>query len=172
MPWWAWPQEPKGVRGVLIYLAIYLVMNIGTFACILCMRRGGRMVEEIDDLAGLGKTHPMLAATWLCSCSRWPVFHRWPASSASCTYFWRRLKPGCICLAIFGVIASVVGAFYYLRIIKIMYFDEALDALDKPIGRDLSAVIGVSALIIILFFAYPGPVINSAQAAAKALFAG
>jgi len=70
------------------------------------------------------------------------------------------------------VIASVVGAFYYLRIIKIMYFDEALDALDKPIGRDLSAVIGVSALIIILFFAYPGPVINSAQAAAKALFAG
>ena len=52
-----------GVRGVLIYLSIYLVMNIGTFACILCMRRGGRMVEEIDDLAGLGKTHPLLAAT-------------------------------------------------------------------------------------------------------------
>jgi NADH-quinone oxidoreductase subunit N len=161
-----------GVRGVLIYLSIYLVMNIGTFACILCMRRGGRMVEEIDDLAGLGKTHPLLAATLVVFMFSLAGIPPLAGFFGKLYVFLAAIESGLYLLAILGVIASVVGAFYYLRIIKIMYFDEALDALDKPIGRDLSAVIGVSALIIILFFAYPGPVINSAQAAAKALFAG
>jgi NADH-quinone oxidoreductase subunit N len=161
-----------GVRGVLIYLSIYLVMNIGTFACILCMRRGGRMVEEIDDLAGLGKTHPLRAATLVVFMFSLAGIPPLAGFFGKLYVFLAAIESGLYLLAILGVIASVVGAFYYLRIIKIMYFDEALDALDKPIGRDLSAVIGVSALIIILFFAYPGPVINSAQAAAKALFAG
>ena len=161
-----------GVCGVLIYLSIYLVMNIGTFACILCMRRGGRMVEEIDDLAGLGKTHPLLAATLVVFMFSLAGIPPLAGFFGKLYVFLAAIESGLYLLAILGVIASVVGAFYYLRIIKIMYFDEALDALDKPIGRDLSAVIGVSALIIILFFAYPGPVINSAQAAAKALFAG
>ncbi len=161
-----------GVRGVLIYLSIYLVMNIGTFACILCMRRGGRMVEEIDDLAGLGKTHPLLAATLVVFMFSLAGIPPLAGFFGKLYVFLAAIESGLYLLAILGVIASVVGAFYYLRIIKIMYFDEALDALDKPIGRDLLAVIGVSALIIILFFAYPGPVINSAQAAAKALFAG
>ena len=161
-----------GVRGVLIYLSIYLVMNIGTFACILCMRRGGRMVEEIDDLAGLGKTHPLLAATLVVFMFSLAGIPPLAGFFGKLYVFLAAIESGLYLLAILGVIASVVGAFYYLRIIKIMYFDEALDALDKPIGRDLSAVIGISALIIILFFAYPGPVINSAQAAAKALFAG
>ena len=161
-----------GVRGVLIYLSIYLVMNIGTFACILCMRRGGRMVEEIDDLAGLGKTHPLLAATLVVFMFSLAGIPPLAGFFGKLYVFLAAIESGLYLLAILGVIASVVGAFYYLRIIKIMYFDEALDALDKPIRRDLLAVIGVSALIIILFFAYPGPVINSAQAAAKALFAG
>ena len=161
-----------GVRGVLIYLSIYLVMNIGTFACILCMRRGGRMVEEIDDLAGLGKTHPLLAATMVVFMFSLAGIPPLAGFFGKLYVFLAAIESGLYLLAILGVIASVVGAFYYLRIIKIMYFDEASDALDKPIGRDLSAVIGVSALIIVLFFAYPGPVIHSAQAAAKALFAG
>ena len=161
-----------GVRGVLIYLSIYLVMNIGTFACILCMRRGGRMVEEIDDLAGLGKTHPLLAATMVVFMFSLAGIPPLAGFFGKLYVFLAAIESGLYLLAILGVIASVVGAFYYLRIIKIMYFDEASDALDKPIGRDLSAIIGVSALIIVLFFAYPGPVIHSAQAAAKALFAG
>ena len=161
-----------GVRGVLVYLTIYLVMNIGTFACILCMRRGGRMVEEIDDLAGLGKTHPLLAATMVIFMFSLAGIPPLAGFFGKLYVFLAAIESGLYLLAILGVIASVVGAFYYLRIIKIMYFDDALDTLDKPIGRDLSLVIGFSAVVIILFFAYPGPVINSAQAAAKALFAG
>jgi NADH-quinone oxidoreductase subunit N len=75
-------------------------------------------------------------------------------------------------LAIIGVIASVVGAFYYLRIVKIMYFDGSEETLDKPIGRSLAGVITVAGLAIFLFFLWPAPIIESAAHAAAALFAG
>ena len=120
----------------------------------------------------LGKTHPLLAATMVVFMFSLAGIPPLAGFFGKLYVFLAAIESGLYLLAILGVIASVVGAFYYLRIIKIMYFDEASDALDKPIGRDLSAIIGVSALIIVLFFAYPGPVIHSAQAAAKALFAG
>ena len=75
-------------------------------------------------------------------------------------------------LAIIGVVASVIGAFYYLRIIKVMYFDEPVDHFDTPIGREMTFVIGITSVIVILFFVYPAPILTSAAAAAAALFAG
>ena len=69
-------------------------------------------------------------------------------------------------------VAGVIGAFYYLRIIKVMYFDEPADSFDGPIGGEMKAVIAVSSLIIILFFLYPAPVLTNAAAAAAALFSG
>ena len=162
----------EGVRGVLIYLAIYLVMNIGTFACILCMRRGGRMVENIEDLAGLGKTHPLFSATMVVFMFSLAGIPPLAGFFGKLYVFVAAVDAGLFALAIIGVVASVIGAFYYLRIIKIMYFDEAGDPLDKPLGREMTIVIGGTSLLIVLFFLYPGPIISSAATAAASLFAG
>ena len=159
-----------GVTGVLIYLTIYLVMNVGTFACILCMRRGGRMVEGIDDLAGLGKTHPALAATMVVFMFSLAGIPPLAGFFGKLYVFKAAVDAGLFALAIIGVVASVVGAFYYLRIIKVMYFDEPIDALDKPLGKDMSIVIGATAVIVLLFFVYPSPVLSSAASAAAVLF--
>ena len=161
-----------GVRAVLIYLAIYLFMNVGTFACILCMRRGGRMVEGIDDLAGLGKSHPMLAlalAIFMFSMAGIPPL---AGFFGKLYVFLAAIEAELYGLAVIGVLTSVVGAFYYLRIIRIMYFDDADETLDKPVEREIGVILTVTSLVIVLFFAYPGPVVSSAATAAASLFAG
>ena len=161
-----------GVKGVLVYLAIYLVMNVGTFACILCMRRGGRMVEGIDDLAGLGKSNPLLAATLVVFMFSLAGIPPLAGFFGKLYVFVAAIEAQLYALAIIGVVASVIGAFYYLRIIKVMYFDEPVDHFDTPIGREMTFVIGVTSVIVILFFVYPAPILTSAAAAAAALFAG
>ena len=161
-----------GIRGMLIYLAIYLFMNIGTFACILCMRRGDKMVEGIDDLAGLGKTHPMLAlafAVFMFSMAGIPPL---AGFFGKLYIFLPAIEEGLYGLAVIGVLSSVVAAFYYLRIVQIIYFEDTDQVLDKPLSRDLGLVITVTGLLITFFFVYPAPVLAAAAAAAKALFAG
>ncbi len=160
----------QGVRGILIYMAVYLFMNIGVFALILTMRRGERMVEKIDDLAGLGKTNPMMAfvlAVFMFSMAGIPPL----AGFFSKFYiFLAAIEAQLYTLAVIGVLSSVVGAFYYLRLIKIAYFDEPGEALDRPVGRDLTLVLTLSGLVILFFFVYPSPVLSGASAAAAALF--
>ena len=161
-----------GIRGTLIYLAIYLAMNIGTFACILCMRRADRMVEGIDDLAGLGKTHPMLAlgiVVFMFSMAGIPPL---AGFFGKFYIFIAAIEAGLYALAIVGVLTSVVAAFYYLRIVQMVYFDEPDYPLDKPVSRDLGLVIAATGLLIVLFFVYPTPVLNGAAAAAASLFGG
>jgi NADH-quinone oxidoreductase subunit N len=161
-----------GVSGILVYLALYLFMNVGTFACILSMRRQGRPVEGIHDLAGLSKTHPGMAAMimiFMFSMAGIPplagFFGKW-------FVFMAAVNAGLFALAILGVIASVIGAFYYLRIVKIMYFDEAEEPLDTAIPGDLKIIMTVMAAVTLLFFIVPAPLVSSAKAAASALFAG
>ena len=164
--------DETGVRGTLIYLAIYLAMNIGTFACILCMRRGDRMVEGIDDLAGLGQTHPMLAlgiVVFMFSMAGIPPL---AGFFGKFYIFIAAIEAGLYALAIVGVLTSVVAAFYYLRIVQMVYFEEPDDPLDKPVSRDLGLVIAATGLVIVLFFVYPTPILNSAAAAAASLFNG
>jgi len=160
-----------GVRGIMIYMAIYLFMTIGAFACILTMRRGDRMVENISDLAGMSKSHPMVAAAlaiFMFSMAGIPPL----AGFFSKLYiFLAAIEAEFYGLAVIGVLSSVVGAFYYLRIIKVVYFDELTEPLDKPISSSLGFVIAGCALLIVLFFAFPGVVVDSASAAASALFA-
>ncbi len=161
-----------GVRGVLIYLAIYLVMNIGTFACILSMRRHGDMVEGIDDLAGLSASNPRMAlvlTAFMFSLAGIP----WFAGFFGKLYvFMAAIDAGLYTLAILGVLASVVAAYYYLRIVKIMYFDAAAEPLDRPTGRSLGLVMVVAALLVATFIFYPGPLVNRAGEAAASLLAG
>ncbi len=161
-----------GIRAVLIYFAIYLFMNVGTFAIILSMRQKGRFVEGIDDLAGLAKTHPMMALSMA-------VFMFSMAGIPPLAGFWGKfyvfmaaIDAGLITLAVLGVLTSVVSAFYYLRIIKVMYFDEAIEAFDRPVGATMGGVMAVSTVVMLIFTAIPAPLVASAQAAAAALFAG
>ena len=86
--------------------------------------------------------------------------------------FMAAVDAGLIALAVIGVLTSVVGAFYYLRIVKVMYFDEVTEVLDRPVSRDIGVVLAVTGLLVLLFFAYPVPLIGAAETAAAALFGG
>ncbi|ADZ70507.1 NADH-quinone oxidoreductase subunit NuoN [Polymorphum gilvum] len=158
-----------GVEGVLFYMTAYLAMTLGTFACILSMRRKDGMVEEISELAGLSRTNlPMaiLLAILLWSLAGIPpfigFFGKWFVFSAA-------VEAGLYPLAIIGVLASVVGAYYYLRVIKVMFFDEPAEKFEA-MPMELRVVLGLSSLFVIFFAAVPGPVVEAAGAAAKSLF--
>jgi NADH-quinone oxidoreductase subunit N len=158
-----------GVEGVLIYMAIYLAMTLGTFAVILAMRRDGQMVEGIADLAGLARTNPTMAfflAMLLFSLAGIPPL---AGFFAKFYVFLAAIKAGLFVLAVIGVVSSVVGAYYYLSIVKIMYFDEPAKAF-APMAYELRIVLAVTGLFNLLFFVYPGPLIAAATAAAKSLF--
>src|SRR5580700_8625301 len=158
-----------GVEGVLIYMAIYLAMTLGTFAVILAMRRDGQMVEGIADLAGLARTNPIMAfflAMLLFSLAGIPPL---AGFFAKFYVFLAAIHAGLIVLAVIGVVTSVVGAYYYLSIVKIMYFDEPAKAF-APMAYELRFVLAVTGLFNLLFIAYPGPLVAAATAAAKSLF--
>jgi len=159
----------EGVQGVLIYMAVYLTMTLGVFAVILSMRRSGGMVESIDQLAGLARTRPAMAfflAMLLFSMAGVPPL---AGFFAKFYVFLAAIKAGLYILAVIGVLASVVGAYYYLAIIKTMYFDEPVEGF-YGMPDELKVVLGVCALFNILFFLYPGPLIGVASAAAHSLF--
>jgi NADH-quinone oxidoreductase subunit N len=159
----------EGVQGVIVYLAIYLAMTLGTFACILAMRRHGRMVEDIDQLAGLSNTSPTMAfllAMLLFSLAGIPPL---AGFFAKFYVFLAAINAGLYALAVIGVLLSVVGAYYYLRIVKIMYFDAPVERFE-PMPGLLAAVLGASGLFILFYFVYPAPLVNVAEAAAKSLF--
>ncbi|MCW9032664.1 MAG: NADH-quinone oxidoreductase subunit NuoN [Rhodospirillales bacterium] len=161
-----------GVQAVLVYLAIYLFMNVGTFACILCMTRNGESVENISDLAGLGKSNPAMAAVLAIFMFSMAGIPPLAGFFGKLYVFLAAIEAGMFTLAIIGVLASVVGAFYYIRIIKVMYFDESTEAFDAPIGKDMVAILAGTGFVILMFFAYPAPILDSAGAAAASLFAG
>jgi proton-translocating NADH-quinone oxidoreductase, chain N len=159
----------EGVQGVIIYLAIYLAMTLGTFACILAMRRHGRMIEDIDQLSGLSSTSPLMAfllAMLLFSLAGIPPL---AGFFAKFYVFLAAIHAGLYALAVIGVLLSVVGAYYYLRIVKIMYFDAPAERFE-PMDMPLAAVLGITGLFILLYFVYPAPLVAFAGAAAKSLF--
>jgi NADH-quinone oxidoreductase subunit N len=159
----------EGVQGVLVYISIYLAMTLGTFACIISMRRTTGPVEEIADLAGLARTKPAMAfflAMLLFSLAGVPPL---AGFFAKFYVFLAAIKAGLYALAVIGVLTSVVGAYYYLLIVKIIYFDEPAPAFE-PMRGELRAVLGVTGLIVLLFFFYPAPLVDAAAAAAKSLF--
>ena len=159
----------EGAQGVLVYIAIYVAMTLGAFTVILCMKRDGQAMEQISDFAGLSRTNPLLAfffAMLLFSLAGIPplagFFAKWYVFVAA-------IKAGLFTLAVIGVLTSVVGAFYYLTIIKVMYFDEPAGRIE-PIRIELRTVVAVAGIFNIFFFVYPGPLVSVATAAAKSLF--
>src|SRR5258707_14646482 len=160
---------PEGAQGVLVYITIYVSMTLGSFAVILTMKRNGQHVEEISDLSGLSRTNPLPAfffAMLLFSLAGIPplagFFAKWYVFVAA-------IKAGLFTLAVVGVVTSVVGAYYYLSIIKVMYFEEPVGRLD-PMRTELRVVLAVTGLFVIFFFVYPGPLVSVGTAPAKSLF--
>ncbi|MGY4479453.1 NADH-quinone oxidoreductase subunit NuoN [Bradyrhizobium sp. USDA 3364] len=159
----------EGAQGVLIYIAIYVAMTLGSFSIILAMKRNGQALEQISDFAGLSRTNPLIAfvfAMLLFSLAGVPplagFFGKWYVFVAA-------IKANLFTLAVIGVLTSVVGAFYYLSIVKVMYFDQPLGKLD-PVRVELRTVLAVAGIFNIFYFAYPGPLVSVATAAAKSLF--
>jgi NADH-quinone oxidoreductase subunit N len=159
----------EGAQGVLVYIAIYVAMTLGSFAVILTMKRNGHPVETIADFAGLSRTNPVLAfvfAMLLFSLAGVPPL---AGFFAKFYVFVAAVKAGLFTLAVIGVLASVVGAYYYLMIVKLMYFDEPKGALD-PMRIELRTVLAVAGIFNLLFFVYPAPLVSAATTAAKSLF--
>ncbi len=160
---------PVGIRGVLVYMIVYVFMAAGTFGCILAMRRRGVALERIEDLSGLARTDPALAlafAVFMFSMAGIP-----PLSGffAKLYVFLAAVDAQMWALAVIGVLTSVVSAFYYIRIVKVMYFDAPEPAFDrKPMG--VAFVATVTGLYTLLFFLFPGPFVAAADSAAAALF--
>ena len=159
----------EGVQGVLVYIAIYVTMTLGVFAVILSMRRATGMVEAIDQLAGLARTQPTMAfflAMMLFSMAGVPPL---AGFFAKFYVFLAAIKAGLYLLAVLGVVTSVVGAYYYLAIVKLMYFDEPVGKFEQ-MPYELRVVLAICGLFNIFFFLYPAPLVGIASAAAHSLF--
>jgi len=157
-----------GLRGLVIYIAIYVFMNIGTFAVLVAMRRNGRAVERVEDLAGLGRTAPAMAmwmAVFMFSMAGIPPL---AGFFGKLYVFLAAVQGGYWTLAVIGVLTSVVSAYYYLRIVKVMYFDQPAGALDRP-APSLSVVMAATGLFNLVFCLFPAPMLAAAGAAAAAL---
>lgn len=163
---------PDGMTAISVYLAIYLVMNVGMFACMLYLLKGESNVGQISDLAGLAKAHPILAGcltVLLFSMAGIPPL----AGFISKLYvFLAAVDQGLVILAVIGVLSSAVAAFYYIRIIKVMWFDEAEETLTAADTLQARVIIGVTVLAILLLGAFPGVVTDTATAAAATLYGG
>ncbi|AWN35805.1 NADH-quinone oxidoreductase subunit NuoN [Methylobacterium radiodurans] len=158
-----------GIFGVVIYMIIYLAMTLGAFAIILSLRRRDEMFDTIEDLSGLSRTHPWLAfllAMIMFSLAGIPplagFFGKFYVFAAA-------IEAKLFTLAVIGVMTSVVGAYYYLRIVKIMYFDEP-KAPYEAMAPGLRIVLALSSVVVILFFVLPAPLRGAAEAAARSLF--
>jgi NADH-quinone oxidoreductase subunit N len=162
-------DSAAGVRGTLVYMVIYVFMTAGAFGCILAMRRNGKAVEQISDLAGLAANDPILAlamAVFMFSLAGIPLMSGF---FAKLYIFLASVQAGLWTLAIIGVLTSVVGAFYYIRVVKVMYFDAPAERFD-PRPASLSFVVAVTGLFTGFFFLFPAPIVAAAQAAAGVLF--
>ena len=159
-----------GVEGVAIYMAIYVAMTVGLFACILSLRTEAGYVENIDDLRGAAQARPFVAAIMaiiMFSLIGMPplagFFAKWHAFLAA-------IDAQLYVLAVIGVLASAVSAFYYLRVVKVMYFDEPVAKFEAVLA-ELNIIMAVSGfLVVTYYFTVGSPLATFAHTAAGSLF--
>ena len=160
----------QGVIGVVVYMTVYVAMTLGAFACILAMRRADEgMVEDISDLAGLVRTKPWMAAAFTLLLFSLAGIPPLVGFFGKFYVFLAAVEAGLVPLAVIGVLSSAVAAFYYLRIIKVMMFDEPRDEFE-PVAGELSAVLVLSGGFTVLFFFVWTPILTAATTAAQSLF--
>lgn len=159
----------EGVQAMLVYLGVYIFMSAGMFGCVLLMRRQGVYIEQIKDLSGLSQTHPLQAiiiALFMFSMAGIPPL---AGFFGKMYILLSAAQAGLLWLAVLGVLVSVVSCYYYIRVVKIMYFDEPVHGFDKAPRYFLQTGIGVSAAVTLCFFLVPTPLVLQARAAAEAL---
>lgn len=159
-------NDPKSV---IVYLSFYAVMSLGAFAILLLMRRDDRMLESTEDIAGLSRTHPMLAAAMAITMFSMAGIPPLVGFFTKLYVFMAAVQAGMVWLAILGAVASVIGAYYYLRIIKIMYFDEPVASYDRMTDGALNTTVLVAAALTLGGLVLISPAVLMAQMAVKSL---
>ena len=144
-----------GIQSTIIYLTIYLVMNLGAFGCIFMMKREKVFYENINDLSGLSKNHPILAFSFLIILFSLAGIPPLAGFFAKFYIFMSVIEVEMYALAIIGLITTVISAFYYLRIIKIIYFDKPKKPFDVSYDLGLKGTLILSSLLILIYFVYP-----------------
>ncbi len=150
----------EGIQSSVIYIAIYVLMNLGLFSCLLMMKRNNVYYEEIDDLSGLSKNHPLLSLSLLIILFSLAGIPPLAGFFAKFYIFKSVLEQSMFFLAIVGLLSTVVAAFYYLRLIKIMYFDKEKEKFDTDHSLWIKFSLGVSTLLILLYFIFPSQLIE------------
>ncbi len=145
----------NGFKSTLVYISIYVVMNIGAFACILLMKRAGKYVEEINELSGLSKNHPLMSLGLLIILFSLAGIPPLAGFFAKFYIFMSVVESEMYTLAIVGLLTTVLSAFYYIRIIKIMYFDEPKKSFEKFVDYRIHGPIVLSCFLLVSFFLYP-----------------
>ena len=149
-----------GIQSSVIYITIYVLMNLGLFSCLLMMKRNNEYFEDIEDLSGMSKNHPMLSLSLLIILFSLAGIPPLAGFFAKFYIFKSVLEQSMYFLAIVGLLSTVVAAFYYLRIIKIMYFDKEKEKYDTDHNLWLKLSLTASTLLILIYFIFPSQLIE------------
>ena len=149
-----------GIQSSVIYITIYILMNLGLFSCLLMMKRNNEYYEKIDDLSGLSKNHPLLSISLLVILFSLAGIPPLAGFFAKFYIFKSVLEQSMYFLAIVGLLSTVIAAFYYLRIIKIMYFDKEKEKYDTDHSLWLKLSLTTSTLLILVYFIFPSQLIE------------
>ena len=149
-----------GIQNSVIYITIYILMNLGLFSCLLMMKRNNKYFEDIEDLSGLSKNHPLLSLSLLLILFSLAGIPPLAGFFAKFYIFKSVLEQSMYFLAIVGLLLTVVAAFYYLRIIKIMYFDKEKEKYDTDHSLWLKFSLTFSTILILVYFIFPSQLID------------
>ena len=145
-----------GIQSSIVYITIYLIMNLGFFSCLLMLKRNDVYYESINDLSGLSKNHPIISLCFLIQLFSLAGIPPLAGFFAKFYIFIAVIEQSMYFLAIVGLLATVVSAFYYLRIIKVIYFDKPNDEFDRFNSLSLKLILSITTIILVVYFIYPG----------------
>ena len=150
----------QGIQSSILYISIYLVMNLGFFSCLFMLKRNNTYFENIDDLSGLSKNHPLISLSLMVVLFSLAGIPPLAGFFAKFYIFKAILDQSMYYLAIIGLLTTVIAAFYYLRIIKIMYFDLEKEKYDQDYNLGLKFTLALSTILIMFYFIYPSKLLN------------
>ena len=150
----------EGIESSIIYISIYMVMNLALFSCLFMLKRNNKYYENIDDLSGLSQNHPLLSIALLIILFSLAGIPPLAGFFAKFYIFKAVIEQSMFFLAIVGLLSTVIAAFYYLRIIKLMYFDEPKEKYDTDFSIGLKITLTLSTLLILLYFIYPSKLVE------------
>ncbi len=150
----------SGIQSSITYICIYLVMNLGFFCCLFMLKRNEKFYDNLEDLSGMSKNHPILSLSLLIILFSLAGIPPMAGFFAKFYIFISIIEQSMYFLAIIGLISSVVAAFYYLKIIKIIYFDKSKEKYDLDHYMGLKITLGISTLLVLLYFIYPSELVD------------